>query len=309
MDDDIELQALAWRDRLEDDRSAATRRAFEAWRAADARHAEAFDQQGQLAVGIRAANWRGVMPQASVRPARRWLGYGLAGMAAAAVALLLVAPHGATIGVPSTLTIAAMPPLTEARRLQDGSLVLLSAGAQIAADRAGDPRAARLVRGAARFLVFHDPAHPFRVTAGERIVTARGTVFDIALTATGARVALIEGRIDVTQAMGATDTARVVTLRPGEALSPGAERPVAAVAAPEPITWVEVDSMTLGDLLTIAARSNGDAIGLAEPSLARLRITGRFDLSNPVTLAGKLAAALDLRVTRRGSRTELGRSK
>lgn len=307
MDDAIERQALAWHDRLQDYPSAATRRAFEAWCAADPRHAEVFDQQGQLAAEIRAGNWRGVMPQTAVRPGRRWLGYGLAGMVAAAAALILVLPHGANIGVPPTPVVSAMPPLTVARRLADGSLVVLAAGAEIAGDRTGDRRSAQLVRGAARFLIVHDPAHPFRLTAGGLIVTARGTVFDVALTATGARVALVEGRIDVTRVTAPPDVARVVALQPGEALAPGDERPSAVAAASAPITWVEVDGMTLGDLLTIAAHSNGNAISLADPSLAPLRITGRFDLSNPAALAVKLAAALNLRLNRRSNLFELSR--
>lgn len=308
MDDEIEQQALAWHDRLQAHPTAATRQAFDAWRAADPRHAEAFAQQDRLTTEIIGGGWRGVMPQARAKPRGQWLGYGLVGIAATAAALILIIPHSHPILPPTT--IAAMPALTQARRLADGSLIVLAAGAEVAPDPA-DARAARLVRGAARFIVVHDPAHPYRVTTDGMIITARGTVFDVALTPLGARVALIEGRIDVTRTPRLpSEQARIVVLQRGETLTPGTAQPVASAAAPPPaITLVEVDGMMLGDLLTVAARGNGVTIGLADPALATLRVTGRFDMSRPAALAAKLAAALGLRVTRDASGVVLERVK
>jgi ferric-dicitrate binding protein FerR (iron transport regulator) len=47
MEDRSERDAIAWRDRLERDRSQATLAAFEAWRA-DPANAHAFEQQTRL---------------------------------------------------------------------------------------------------------------------------------------------------------------------------------------------------------------------------------------------------------------------
>ena len=310
MDDEIELQALAWHDQLREHPSDATRQAFEAWRTADPRHAEAFAQQGRLTTEILGGGWRGVMPQPRTKLRARWFVYSVAGIAATAVALILLIPHGRPIVTPTVTIATAMPALTQARRLADGSLVILAAGAEVVSD-GGDTRAARLVHGAARFIVLHDPAHPYRVTADGTTITARGTVFDVALTPNGARVALIEGRIDVTRAASLpAGPARVVVLRPGQSLDAGAGEPASSAGATAPsITWVEVDGMTLGDLLTIAARGNGATIRLADSALARLRVTGRFDMSRPAALAAKLAAALDLRVTRNTDGLVLDRPK
>ena len=310
MDDDIEQQALAWHDRLREPPSAATRQAFEVWQAADPRHAEAFAQQGRLAAEIRGGGWRGIMPQPRAQPLGRRLSSGLVVITAAAAAagLILVLPHSRPIGPTPTAVADATPALTKARRLADGSLVILASEAEVASDP-GDARAARLVRGAARFIVVHDPAHPYRVTADGTTITARGTVFDVVLTPNGPRVTLIDGRIDVTRPAGLPSrAARTVVLKPGESLSPDAAD-AAEAGSPSPITWIEVDGMTLQDLLTIAARGSGATIRLADPTLGGLRVTGRFDVAQSLPLAAKLAAALGLRETQDAGGLVLERSK
>lgn len=298
MDEPVEQQAIIWHDRLRADASAATRAAFDAWQRADPRHAAAFVQQQRLTDLAQSAGWRGVMPAPARSRGRLPLGLGMAfgAAAAAAVALIVLVPwiSGPTPQAAVAEATGTAPSL--GRRLPDGSLLAATADAVVAA-LPGDRRAVRLLRGAARFFVRHDPAHPFRVTADGVIVTARGTVFDVALSRQGARVTLLDGRVDVA-AMRIAGPA--VALAPGETLGPGTSRPEAAVR-PAPLAWLEVDGMRLGDVLTIAARDGGRRIVLADPALANRRVTGRFDLSQPDALANKLAAALDLVVRRRGA--------
>jgi transmembrane sensor len=82
--------------------------------------------------------------------------------------------------------------------LQDGSVVTLSprSGVQVRFGRAS--RDIRLVEGQALFSVAHDPARPFRVNTRDVVVQAVGTEFDVAARLSGTRVAVIDGRVQVT---------------------------------------------------------------------------------------------------------------
>ena len=311
MDDDIELQAFEWRDRLKRDPSDATRGAFDAWRSADLRHAAAFEQQSRLASVAVGSRWRGVMPDKDRARRKSWVSGGIAAGAAVALAatvLVFVAPVGRNAVPPSLVASSSGRDVRHAVRLADGSLVVLAAGGAVMPAEMGSPRSVRLTRGAARFIVVHDPFHPFIVAADGLVITARGTVFDVALSGGSARVGLIEGRVDVV----GRDTGGLqhpVVLRPGEVLAPGAQHAqlVPIEESAPPIGWLEIDGMTLGDVVAIASRGNGARIMISDPTLATLQITGRFNMADSRALATKLAAALDLRVIDRGQAIILSR--
>ncbi len=56
-------------------------------------------------------------------------------------------------------------------------------------------RAVRLLNGQAIFTVAHGQPAPFRVYAGDKIVTAVGTVFDVRIDGEQVRVSVIEGAV------------------------------------------------------------------------------------------------------------------
>jgi transmembrane sensor len=103
--------------------------------------------------------------------------------------------------------------------LPDGSAVALDGDSLVQVSLSGERRNLHFVRGRGRFIVAHD-GRPFTVVAAGGTVTARGTVFDVAVDRRHAvTVSLLEGRIDVTLPRGAPNASRsgwVVAMKVGE---------------------------------------------------------------------------------------------
>ena len=79
--------------------------------------------------------------------------------------------------------------------LDDGSVVTLNTGGQLAVDYSGPARRIVLQRGEAYFDVTEDPRRPFTVDLGVRSVTAVGTAFNIRKSPERYQVAVVEGAV------------------------------------------------------------------------------------------------------------------
>ena len=79
--------------------------------------------------------------------------------------------------------------------LDDGSVVTLNTGGQLAVDYSGPARRIVLERGEAYFEVTEDPRRPFTVDLGVRSVTAVGTTFNIRKSPDRYQVAVVEGAV------------------------------------------------------------------------------------------------------------------
>ena len=79
--------------------------------------------------------------------------------------------------------------------LDDGSVVTLNTGGQLAVDYSGPARRIVLERGEAYFDVTEDPRRPFTVDLGVRSVTAVGTAFNIRKSPERYQVAVVEGAV------------------------------------------------------------------------------------------------------------------
>ena len=82
-------------------------------------------------------------------------------------------------------------------QLDDGSRIILDTSSEVAVRLTGNRRSVTLTAGQAMFDVQGDPARPFVVAAGDTKVTAIGTRFDVRRSGAGARVILVDGRVDV----------------------------------------------------------------------------------------------------------------
>lgn len=103
----------------------------------------------------------------------------------------------------------------EVVRLADGSEIKLDTDTRLRVRFDRSEREIVLERGQALFVVAHDAARPFRVSAGDTQVTALGTTFDVRREAAGARVTLVVGSVAVTDA-GAAAEPRRWRLAPGQ---------------------------------------------------------------------------------------------
>lgn len=81
--------------------------------------------------------------------------------------------------------------------LADGSLLRLDTDSAVTVRYEPALRQVEIRRGQAVFTVAHDPARPFRVTAGSAQVVALGTQFDVYLQGEVTLVTVIEGRVSV----------------------------------------------------------------------------------------------------------------
>src|SRR3546814_1327717 len=77
--------------------------------------------------------------------------------------------------------------------LADGSVVTLDSDTRMLARIGGERRDITLLAGRALFDVAKDPQRPFVVKAGDRTITALGTLFDVDVSPTDLRVTLAEG--------------------------------------------------------------------------------------------------------------------
>jgi transmembrane sensor len=74
---------------------------------------------------------------------------------------------------------------------------LLTPDSELVPEPDGGGRAFSLRKGAARFVVSHDEAHPFRVRVGALLIEDVGTVFTVRLSNATAEVSVDEGRLRI----------------------------------------------------------------------------------------------------------------
>lgn len=296
-------EASDWFARMRGPDAHASREGFEVW-LADPRNARAYHEIERVwaATGLAQAPCSGVKP-ALAQPS--WRRYALAAsiIVVGIVLALLLSAYGGS-AVTSRPGIAYSSRLGEIRTftLADASRVTLDTASRIEVSYAAGERRVRLVAGRARFEVAHARERPFVVVAGTRAVVAHGTVFDVRLEGEAVEVMLLEGRVEVEQWENAAPARRIVQLLPGDraVLHEVNAVPVVQGGWKQGASWtrglIAADAMALGELVAEANRYSRRRISLADPALARLRVTGAFRPGDPAALAAKLAAAFDLRV-------------
>jgi transmembrane sensor len=175
---------------------------------------------------------------------------------------------------------------TETVPLPDGSVVTLNTNTEI---RVALTRTARTVslEGEAFFEVAKDPVRPFVVDVGNERVTAVGTKFSVRREGESVRVAVTEGHVLMeTKASAAQPLAH---LAPGDVASADAggvlvrQKSIAQVEA-EDLTWrqgyITFRDAPLGDVVKELNRYNVRKIKVSDPSVAAIRIGGKFRVAN-----------------------------
>ncbi|MBT6579752.1 MAG: hypothetical protein HOO01_05710 [Cellvibrionales bacterium] len=111
-----------------------------------------------------------------------------------AFALLLL-----TLPVEHSRIMALQTAIGEQRveTLNDGSVLTINTDSQLTVDYSGDNRIIHLTRGEVNFDVSKDPHRPFVVYAGDGLVWAVGTAFNVRLASGGVDLTVTEGRVKV----------------------------------------------------------------------------------------------------------------
>ncbi len=211
----IEEQAAHWVVRLERGLTAPEQDELLHWLLADPRHGGELSRQKTSWLRLNTlADWRpehGPRPNRDLlapagaadarRPHRLWHWSAPMGLAAAAVIAFVLfseRPERTTPTVPVSLVTLPPPIATiERRTLEDGSVIELNRGAEIAVHYSATDRNVRLLRGEALFEVAKDAARPFVVSVEGIDVRAVGTVFNVSLGAASVEVLVTEGRVHV----------------------------------------------------------------------------------------------------------------
>lgn len=188
--------------------------------------------------------------------------------------------------------------------LPDGSVATLNTDSILKVSYSDKERGVRLVRGQALFEVAKNKQIPFRVFAGDRQITAVGTVFDVRLDGNKVKVALVEGIVRVAPARPAAREAgtpvQQVEMTAGEVLEAAAAAPmrVATADTQRSISWrsgiVEFAGEPLGAAVAEMNRYTTRPIEIADPELARYRVSGVFRTGEPEIFARMMTQVFPL---------------
>jgi transmembrane sensor len=225
--------------------------------------------------------WKGEQKreEESHRPALRWA-------AALAVSVILAASLSWWFMLARTQQFQTKVGEQHSVVLADGSRVTLNTASKIEVRLRASHRDVRLLQGEALFEVTHDARRPFDVYAGNVVVRAVGTRFDIDRRATRTAVTVVEGRVAMIAAGSATGTLPVLSARDRviiDSAGPGDLEHDVNLA--EITAWMQhqlvFHDRPLGEVAEEFNRYNVGRIEIRSPSLREQEVTGTFS-SNDV---------------------------
>lgn len=281
------------------------------WLAADPRHAKAYHEAlatlSELdrhaahpeIMALRQAALAHSEPQRTSRKLALW--------AACAVSILLFGATGWSLFHRFTAVQAAAFATSVGERstvpLADGSVVTLNTASEVEVAYAADERTVRLLNGQAIFTVAHGQPAPFRVYAGDTVVTAIGTVFDVRIDGDKVSVSVIEGAVRVTPRVDRPVLADAETLAAGEALvtSPAGVMSVKQVDIERATSWrsglLSFQDTPLAEAIAEVNRYTHRQVALADPRLGEYRLSGTFRVGEPERFARAMTQLFPVAVT------------
>jgi transmembrane sensor len=180
-------------------------------------------------------------------------------------------------------------------RLEDGSVAYL--GADSAIDVAFDQtsRNIRLLSGEAYFEVEPDSGRPFRVDAGGVDTTVLGTAFDVRMIAEGTSVAVNHGRVAVEAAAATEELGAPLEAGDWVHVSRAGKVERGKDASDLAGGWrsgmLVVNDRSVGEVVEAIGRYFPGKIVLADSAIAGQRITGVYNLNEPIGALTAVAAA------------------
>lgn len=177
--------------------------------------------------------------------------------------------------------------------LPDGSSMMLNTATITQVAYNGRERGVLLISGQALFTVAQGQTDPFRVYAGDRVITATGTAFEVYLEGGTVRVSLIEGTVKVSRRLAAGETVSPSEddLTAGEVLiaAPGAPTRVRSADVVRLSSWraglVSFDDAPLSEAVQEINRYTTRPIVLADAVAGGYRVSGTFRVGEPERFA------------------------
>ena len=192
-------------------------------------------------------------------------------------------------------------------QLPDGTRVELGGGSEAQVRFTKGERHFALTRGDALFEVAHDTSRPFLIATERAGVRVVGTRFLIREMTSDTRVDVFDGVVEIRAPAADASTMRV---RRGSRVTIGRDVTIGhfdpTAEADWRAGWVDEAAITLGDLADLIERRTGTVVAVA-PELAEVQVSGRFRITQPEVLLGKLATVYGFRSRREGETYRLSR--
>jgi transmembrane sensor len=317
---EIDEEAAEWTWRMDSETvTAADQQAFDAWLRQDPRHRRSYEEltrvwrtldglaEAKRDEKIATLTHAGKPPETNPRR-HGWL-------AAAAVVVVAVSSVVWLQTGREVQTLATAVGQQRNVTLADGSVVTLNTNTILETQLSRGERQIYLRKGEAHFQVAHDRSRPFFVHAGDAVVRAVGTQFEVRLrTDQHVDITVNEGRVEVQATGGAPDVAaaaksKVVAVRAlsaGQALSTAAAdysvRPVTETQLFNDLAWrggeIIFDGKPLGDAVAEIERYTDARIVVTDPQTAALLVGGRFRTDNVPAFFDALQSALPVSIRR-----------
>ncbi|WAC61492.1 FecR family protein [Brevundimonas sp. SL130] len=185
-------------------------------------------------------------------------------------------------------------------QMQDGSVARLAPGSAIKIAYADGRRDVRLLKGLAYFEVQRDPARPFRVEAGEVETTVLGTGFEVGRNGQGVDVAVRHGLVRVDRSKGAVISTRLSAGDRIRVMPQGTE--LSRMRPDKVAAWTHgdliVNDQPIRDVVDAVRPWYDGVILTTGDRLNKQRVTGVYDLHDPMAALTALGQAHDLKVRR-----------
>lgn len=314
---EIDEEAATWTWRL-DAGSLGTeeQQAYEAWLRQDPRHRRAMeelskvwgalDQLAEPRFTQRHRITESDLPLPTMRARRPAAWFAAAAAVAACILGIAWYQHGS-----QQQTFSTAVGQQRNATLADGSVVTLNTNTILESDLSRRERQIYLRKGEAHFQVAHDRSRPFLVHAGDAVVRAVGTEFEVRVREDRhVDVVVNEGKVEVQAAPMANlpsapvraATARAVSA--GEQLSTSggdvAVIPISARQLSSELAWREGAIVFDGEPLSVAVaeieRYTDSRIVISDPLVAHLKVGGRFRTDDVQGFFDGLQAALPVAV-------------
>ena len=297
----IDEEAAAWVWRMDSDSvSAANRDAFNTWLRRDSRHRRAYEDLTHVWTGLDGlaeAKREEKIATFTRTSSDSWLGGRNTWWAAAAAAIVLGVAVATWMRMGGELqTLATAVGQQRSVTLADGSVVTLNTNTIVETHLQRSVREIYLRQGEAHFQVAHDRSRPFLVHAGDAVVRAVGTQFEVRLRSDQhVDVVVNEGRVEVRSEVDAEPASprsgarpmprsHVHTLGAGQQLSASGNdysvMPVSTHRLSSVLAWrdgaVVFDGESLSDAIAEISRYTDTRIIVNDPQVAALRVGGRY---------------------------------
>ena len=181
--------------------------------------------------------------------------------------------------------------------LSDGTRVAMNAGSTLSAVIGRDRRELTLASGEAAFQVVHDPARPFTVHVGDRMLRDIGTEFDVLRQNGKLTVTVREGMVSVFRP---EDPSRSLSLGPGSRLEHAEGSPATLVLAANPddaFAWrgglLVYRDRALSDVAADLNRYGEEEVRVAGRA-ATLRFTGVLTIDNQKAMVQRLTSLIPI---------------